>query len=141
MKLLLDTHTFLWLVEGSPSLSSAAQAALADPANELFLSVASVWELAIKTGNKKLALSEPLATFVGKWTVTYQLTLLPIDTPHPLAVVGLPDHHRDPFDRILIAQALVEEYGQYPGITATLAHGPDSRQFNNVAIVIDKGGL
>ena len=52
MKLLLDTHTFLWLVEGSPSLSAAAQTALGDPANELFLSVASVWELAIKTGNK-----------------------------------------------------------------------------------------
>ena len=108
MKLLLDTHTFLWLVEGSPKLSAAAQAALADPANESYLSVASVWELAIKTGNKKLSLTDPLDKFVGKWTVAYQLALLPIDTPHALAVVGLPDHHRDPFDRILIAQALVE---------------------------------
>ena len=108
MKLLLDTHTFLWLVEGSPSLSRAAQAALAGPANKLFLSVASVWELAIKTGNHKLALSDPLDTFVGKWTLTYQIALLPIGTPHALAVVGLPNHHRDPFDRILIAQALVE---------------------------------
>jgi PIN domain nuclease of toxin-antitoxin system len=108
MKLLLDTHTFLWVVEGSPNLSATAQAALADPANELFLSVASVWELAIKTGNKKLTLSDPLDVFVGKWTVTYQIALLPIDTPHALAVLGLPDHHRDPFDRMLIAQALVE---------------------------------
>ena len=108
MKLLLDTHTFLWLVEGSPSLSPAALAALTDPLNELNLSVASVWELAIKIGNKKLALTDPLHTFVSKWTVTYQLGLLPIDTPHVLAVVGLPDHHRDPFDRILIAQARVE---------------------------------
>ncbi len=108
MKLLLDTHAFLWLVEGSPSLSAVAQAALADPGNELFFNVASVWELAIKTGNKKLTLNDPLDAFVGKWTVTYQLTLLPIDTPHALAVAGLPDHHRDPFDRILIAQALVE---------------------------------
>jgi PIN domain nuclease of toxin-antitoxin system len=108
MKLLLDTHTFLWLVEGSPNLSAAAQAALTDPANELYLSVASVWELAIKTGNKKLVLTEPLDQFVGKWTVTYQLALLPIDTSHALAVAGLPDHHRDPFDRILIAQAQVE---------------------------------
>jgi PIN domain nuclease of toxin-antitoxin system len=74
----------------------------------LYLSVASVWELAIKTGNKKLALSDPLDLFVGKWTVAYQVALLPIETPHALAVVGLPDHHRDPFDRILIAQALVE---------------------------------
>jgi PIN domain nuclease of toxin-antitoxin system len=108
MKLLLDTHTFLWLVEGSPNLSTAAQSALADPAHELYLSVASVWELAIKTGNRKLALSDPLDVFVGKWTVVYQLALVPIDTPHALGVVGLPDHHRDPFDRILIAQALTE---------------------------------
>jgi PIN domain nuclease of toxin-antitoxin system len=66
VKLLLDTHTFLWLVEGSPKLSATATAALADPVNELFLSVASVWELAIKTGNKKLALSNPLDVYVAR---------------------------------------------------------------------------
>jgi PIN domain nuclease of toxin-antitoxin system len=60
MRLLLDTHTFLWLVEGSANLSAAAKAALADPANALFLSAASAWELAIKIGNKKLSLSDPL---------------------------------------------------------------------------------
>jgi PIN domain nuclease of toxin-antitoxin system len=108
MKLLLDTHTFLWLIEGSPSLSTAAQIALADPAHELFLSAASVWELAIKTSNRKLVLTGPLDQFVGKWTATYQLTPVPIETAHALAVAGLPDHHRDPFDRILVAQALVE---------------------------------
>lgn len=108
MRLLLDTHTFLWLVEGSPNLSIVAQTALADPAHELCLSVASVWELAIKIGNKKLALSDPLDVFVGRWTQTYQIALLPIDTPHALAVIRLPNHHRDPFDRILIAQVLVE---------------------------------
>ena len=68
MKLLLDTHTFLWLVDGSPNLSVAANAALGDPANQLFLNVASVWELAIKTGNQKLVLSDPLDVFVGKWS-------------------------------------------------------------------------
>ncbi|HEY7423286.1 MAG TPA: type II toxin-antitoxin system VapC family toxin, partial [Gemmataceae bacterium] len=99
MRLLLDTHTFLWLVEGSPNLSAAARIALADPANELFLSVASVWELAIKTSNKKLTLRDPLDVFVFKWTANYQLDLLPIQTPHALAVVGLPGHHKDPFDR------------------------------------------
>ena len=72
------------------------------------MSLASVWELAIKTGNKKLALTDPLDAFVGKWTIAYQIDVLPIDTAHALAVIGLPDHHRDPFDRILIAQALVE---------------------------------
>lgn len=117
MKLLLDTHTFPWLVEGSANLSTAAQVALADPTNELFLSVVSVWELAIKVGNQKLALSETLDTFVGKWTVTYQTELLVIDTPHALAAVGLPDHHRDPFGRMLVAQASVE------GLTLVSADG------------------
>jgi len=78
VKLLLDTHTFLWLVEGSPKLSATATAALADPVNELFLSVASVWELAIKTGNKKLTLSDPLDVYVARWTPVYQIDLLPI---------------------------------------------------------------
>jgi PIN domain nuclease of toxin-antitoxin system len=108
MKLLLDTHTFLWLVEGSPNLSAAAQAALADPANDLFLSVASVWELVIKVGNGKLTLSTPPDVFVTRWTAAYQLDLLPIQAAHALAVLPLPAHHKDPFDRILLAQATVE---------------------------------
>lgn len=110
MRLLLDTHALLWLVEGSPNLSAPAQLALADPANELFLSVASVWELAIKTTSPKqrLILSDPLDTYIAKWTAAYQLTQLPIQTAHALGVAALPDHHRDPFDRILIAQALAE---------------------------------
>lgn len=108
MKLLLDTHAFLWLIDGNPNLSATAQTALAEPANELFLSVASVWELPIKIGNKKLVLSDPLSNFINKWTATYQLVLLPIDVPHALTVADLPDHQRDPFDRLLIAQAVVE---------------------------------
>ena len=110
MKLLLDTHTLLWLVEGSPNLSAAAQAALTDPANELFLSVASVWELAIKTTSPKqqLILNDPLDVYIAKWGAAYQLNPLPIQTAHALRVVALPNHHRDPFDRMLIAQAFVE---------------------------------
>lgn len=110
MKLLLDTHTMLWLVAGSPNLSAAAQAALADPANELFLSAASVWELAIKTTSVKqrLILSDPLDVYIAKWTPAYQLQPLPIQSTHALEVAKLPNHHRDPFDRMLIAQALVE---------------------------------
>jgi PIN domain nuclease of toxin-antitoxin system len=108
VKLLLDTHAFLWLVEGNPKLGTSARAALADTNNELFLSVASVWELAIKIGSKKLALNDPLNVFVTKWIETYQLELLTIQAPHALAVETLPDHHRDPFDRILIAQAQIE---------------------------------
>lgn len=108
MKLLLDTHAFLWLVEGNPKLSMPAQIAFGDPLNSLNLSVASVWEMAIKIGNKKLAVTDPLDRYVAKWTAAYQLAVLPIDLTHVLAVTGLPDHHRDPFDRILLAQAMVE---------------------------------
>lgn len=93
---------------GESQLERIGQAALADPANELFLSAASVWELAIKIGNKKLTLSDPLDVYVSKWTVTYQLDSLPVQSAHAVAVVGMPLHHKDPFDRVLIAQANAE---------------------------------
>src|SRR4029453_15458342 len=96
MKLLLDTHTFLWLVEGSPNLSAAAKAALADPANDLFLSAASVWELAIKIGIKKLTLSDTLDVYVAKWKATYQLAALPVQFGHAYGVTALPSHHKRP---------------------------------------------
>jgi len=110
MKLLLDTHAFLWLVDGSPNLSTTAQTAVCDPANALFLSVASVWELSINTSrtNPQLRLSDPLDLYVAKWTAAYQIQALPIDLTHALHVAGLPHHHSDPFDRLLIAQAEVE---------------------------------
>ena len=110
MKLLLDTHAFLWLVDGNPHLSATAQTALGDPANALFLSVASVWELSIKTSrtHPQLRLNDPLDQYIAKWTAAYQVQVLPIDLPHALHVAGLPHHHTDPFDRLLIAQAEVE---------------------------------
>jgi len=110
VKLLLDTHTFLWLADGSPNLSRTAEAALTDSSNELFLSVATVWELAIKTAYPKqqLVLADPLDEYVARWSQAYQIHELPIRTSHALQLATLPDRHRDPFDRILIAQALVE---------------------------------
>lgn len=108
MRLLLDTHAFLWLVEGHASLSASAQAALADPLNELYLSVVSGWELAIKLGNGKLTLNAPLDQFIAKWMAAYHLAPLPIQMPHALSVAKLPNHHKDPFDRLLIAQAQIE---------------------------------
>ena len=125
MKLLLDTHTFLWLVDGNPNLTATAASALADPSHDLFLSVATVWEFAIKTTNPKqqLILADPLDAYVSRWTRAYQLTEMPIRISHALQLASLPDHHRDPFDRILIAQALVEgmtlvsadgKFAQYP---------------------------
>jgi len=109
VKLLLDTHAFLWLVEGSPKLSAKAEAALADSNNDAFLSVAAVWELAIKTGGNKLTLRDPLEQFVGKWATTYRIELLPIQLNHALRVASLPNFHRDPFDRLMIAQAIVDD--------------------------------
>ena len=110
MKLLLDTHTFLWLVDGNSSLSNKAQTALGDSTNALFLSVASIWELSIKTSriNPQLTLKDPLDQYINKWTAAYQVQVLPIELAHALHVAGLPKHHADPFDRMLIAQADVE---------------------------------
>lgn len=109
MKLLLDTHTFLWLVEGNPKLTSAANAALADTQNELFFSVASIWEMVIKVTSGKLALSNPLYVYVDHWMRTYQIQGIEVSKTHAFAVSKLPLLHRDPFDRMLIAQATCEQ--------------------------------
>ncbi len=111
MRLLLDTHTLLWLVDGDARLSQRARNALADPANELFISVATTWELAIKTAKtpKSLILCDPLDIYLAKWLPVYAIDALPIQQPHALGVLVLPDLHRDPFDRIIIAQAICEE--------------------------------
>ena len=117
MKLLLDTHTFLWLIDGNPKLGSKASTALDDMQNLLYLSVVSIWELAIKTSrvNPQLQLAEPLDVFVGKWTKTYGIMILPIERTHALQVVHLADHHRDPFDRLLVAQASIEHMSLVTG--------------------------
>ena len=109
MKLLLDTHTFLWHANGDPQLSVPAAALLIDPANELFLSMATVWEIAIKVGLKKLTLSEPYVTFMTRAITGYGLTLLPVTLDDCAAYEQLPfpdRQHRDPFDRMIIIHAL-----------------------------------
>src|SRR5947209_10518960 len=102
MRILVDTHAFLWWNEGSPRLSKKATALLADPRNELFLSVASAWELVAKFQAKRLKLPEPPSIYVPTRTAHYGFQALPISLAHTLAVEQLPVHHRDPFDRILI---------------------------------------
>lgn len=109
MNLLLDTHTLLWLMAGDPSLSARAAALIADPANRLHLSMASVWELAIKVGLKKLGLSAPFATFLTTAVQGYGLALVPITPDDCVRYEALPfpnPQHRDPFDRMIITQAL-----------------------------------
>jgi PIN domain nuclease of toxin-antitoxin system len=108
MRLLLDTHVFLWAAGASSMLSSAAREAIADRANEAFISSAVAWEIAIKCSRGRLQLPMGPAAFVPSRIASLGLTLLPITLEHALAVATLPATHRDPFDRIMIAQAQFE---------------------------------
>jgi PIN domain nuclease of toxin-antitoxin system len=108
MKLLLDTHTFVWWVSDPAKLSSKALAQCLDPANTVLFSVVSMWEIQIKNQLGKLTLARPLADIVATQQLN-QFQLISLDLGHVLALDALPMHHRDPFDRILIAQAQVED--------------------------------
>ncbi len=108
MNLLLDTHTLLWLADGDPKLSTTAAVSIVDPANEVFVSIASMWEVAIKSGMKKLTLSADYRTHIDKVLAAYRLTELPIvfDDCVAYETLAFPlPNHRDPFDRMLITQA------------------------------------
>lgn len=108
MRVLLDTHVFLWWNENSTELSKKAQRILSDPVNTLVLSVASAWEIAIKKQSGKLRLPVDAAEYVRTRTAHYGMEILPIHLPHALALETLPLLHRDPFDRVLIAQSQIE---------------------------------
>ena len=109
MRLLLDTHIFIWWADQPERLSPAALSAIEDEANELLLSVASVWEMQIKIQLGKLKLSLPLKELIKSQQETNELTLLPVALTHVLALDALPLHHKDPFDRLLIAQSTEED--------------------------------
>jgi len=109
MRLLLDTHTFLWFIAGDPQLSTTCRTLIEDLNNERLLSMASIWEMAIKVGLGKLPLAQPLETFVPAQMRVNSIALLPIEARHAFEVARLPLHHRDPFDRLLIAQSIVEQ--------------------------------
>ncbi|HEY6837101.1 MAG TPA: type II toxin-antitoxin system VapC family toxin [Geobacteraceae bacterium] len=109
MRLLLDTHTFLWWVADDPSLSRPARKAIADARNECLVSLASCWELSIKCSLGKLRLSQPVERFIPEEMTVNGFHLLPIEFRHVAKVEALPFHHRDPFDRLLVAQALTEK--------------------------------
>ena len=104
MRLLLDSHTLVWWRAGSARLSAAARDAIIDPANELLISIAALWELTIKISSGKLVLSADLETTVREEGVL----VLPVDFAHLARLGTLPRLHRDPFDRMMIAQALAE---------------------------------
>jgi PIN domain nuclease of toxin-antitoxin system len=107
MKLLLDTHAFLWFVTGDGRLSRRARRALEAEETEMVLSAASVWEMAIKAGLGRLTLPASVAEYIAE-KVEGGLGVMLVDWPHAAAVEKLPQHHRDPFDRLLVAQALTE---------------------------------
>lgn len=108
MRVLLDTHTFLWAVNDSPQLSSTARTLIEDGGNDPLLSVASLWEIAIKVSTGKLRLGLPFLELATEKTAQHGVTILAI-TPHHLDLVTtLPFHHRDPFDRLIVAQCLAE---------------------------------
>lgn len=108
MRLLLDTHVFLWFVAGDARLSRRARRTLDDSRAVLLLSAASVWEMAIKASLGRLTLPTTAGEYIaGK--MKNGLQMLPIEWIHAAAVETLPAHHRDPFDRLLIAQAQLEE--------------------------------
>ncbi len=108
MRLILDTHTFLWFIFGDPQLSLTAVELLRDPVNEKLLSIASPWEVGIKVSAGKLTLSEPLEAYFDEQMKLNSVKMLPITLAHVACVSTLPLHHRDPFDRMLIAQSLME---------------------------------
>jgi PIN domain nuclease of toxin-antitoxin system len=109
VRLLLDTHTLFWSVEDPGKLSAPAMAAIQPLANDVLLSAATVWELAIKIGLGKIAFSLPYRQWMEKAIIDLKLNLLPVTVEYAERQSMLPPHHKDPFDRLLIAQALVEK--------------------------------
>jgi PIN domain nuclease of toxin-antitoxin system len=108
MKLLLDTHTFIWWANEPERLSEKALAACKDESNTLLLSVVSVWEMQIKMQLGKLKVSRPVDELIKTQQQANGLQILSVELAHVLSLSNLPSHHKDPFDRLLIAQGTVE---------------------------------
>jgi len=108
MKYLLDTHTFLWWNLDDPQLSERVRAIITDGRNEIFISAASAWEIAIKTAKGRLVLPEEPAQSLAARIDQHHFQALPVQISHAVHVYGLSDHHADPFDRLLVAQCQLE---------------------------------
>ena len=109
MKLLLDTHTFLWFVNDNPKLSDRLKGLIEDTNNVSYLSVASLWEMSIKFNLGKLTLDPNYEEFVDREVTTSTIQLLNIKLEHLRINATIPFHHRDPFDRLIIAQSIAED--------------------------------
>lgn len=108
MRLLLDTHVFIWWILDDPRLAQRLRRAIADPDNHLYLSSASAWEMVIKASLGKLALPDPPETFIRAQLLSNAVEALPVTIDHTIRLASLPYIHRDPFDRMLVAQANCE---------------------------------
>ena len=115
MRVLLDTHTFLWWAEDSPKLSARARRTIANTKSECLVSHVCAWEMAVNVSIGKLRVPGSVATFFPAELQTHGFTVLPIGFRAIARIEALPHHHRDPFDRLLIAQALEE---RLPVVTA-----------------------
>ncbi|RPI75902.1 MAG: type II toxin-antitoxin system VapC family toxin [Desulfobacteraceae bacterium] len=109
MQALLDTSSFLWFITDNEKISDNARTFLADLDNDLILSIASLWEMAIKISINKLVLMQPFAQLIPDQLQKNRIRLLPIETKHLSILLTLPFHHRDPFDRLIMSQAIAEE--------------------------------
>ena len=108
MNLLLDSHSFVWWRDEPPKLSPTAFAEISNPHNDIFLSVATVWELQIKIALRKFTINGGLKNAVEDEQRSNGFQILPVQLAHALHLENLPPHHKDPFDRLLISQAIVE---------------------------------
>jgi len=120
--LLLDTHIFLWFIAGDKKLRDPVRALLDDDENEALLSIASLWEIAVKVNIGKLRLDRPFEELIPEQLSVNEIDRLPIRMEHLATLLKLPLHHRDPFDRLIIAQALSE------GV-AVLSDDPEFRKY------------
>ena len=109
MKYFLDTQAFIWFIEGDARLSEDARVLIAEPSNEIAVSIASLWEVAIKVSIGKLNLSQPFDVLIPTQLALNDMTILDISFAHLFEVTQLPFHHRDPFDRLIIAQSLADK--------------------------------
>jgi PIN domain nuclease of toxin-antitoxin system len=107
MKVLIDTHTFLWFVAGSMELSETAKKLIQNQQNSVYISIASLWEISIKTAIGKLQITDSYETVIND-VVENDISILPINFAHTVMQNKLPFYHRDPFDRIIVSQAIVE---------------------------------
>lgn len=108
MNILLDTHAFLWFVDDNPRLSEPARVLIESEDSQPFISMASLWEIAIKISLGKLQLKQPYETFIPQQLALNGIGILNLSLEHTAAIASLPFHHRDPFDRLIVVQAKIE---------------------------------